>query len=147
MDKATLDKLERLLHKDVLKDNLAKAGVYGVGYEFLKHSLIETPKSFFTMAGTDSDEQYKKEILCRHKSALIASCLWFKEHGVLTDEDIAMIVELRNYRNVIAHEVLNVLLNVQVQVDEEKLGNLFALLCKIDQWWLLNFELPSHQEF
>ena len=43
--------------------------------------------------------------------------------------------------------MLNVLLNVEVQVDEEKLQTLFALLCRIDRWWLLNFELPSQEQF
>jgi hypothetical protein len=147
MDKAAFDRLERLFHKDVLKDNLAKAGVYCVGYEFLKYSLVERPKGFFTMAGSKSDDDYKSEILRRHQSPLTASCLWFEEQGALTDEDIRDIDNLRKYRNVIAHELLNVLLGTEVQVDEEMLGKLFALLCKIDRWWLLNFEIPPQEDF
>jgi hypothetical protein len=142
-----LREVERLLNKDVLKDNLAKAGVYSVGWEFLQYSLIQRPKRFFTMA-RESDDYYKAEVLSRHEnSPLIASCLWFKQRGVLTDADISDIRQLRKHRTDIAHQMLTVLLNTEVQVDEGKLAKLVSLLGKVDRWWLLEFEIPANEEF
>ena len=147
MSQDEIEKLKHLLSRDALRENLARAGVYMIGWEFLKNSLIQRPKELFTTCGLMPDDEYRAEILSRHKSSLMASCLWFKERGVLTDGDIKDIPDLRNYRNVIAHEVLNVLLNTKAQVDEEKLAKLFALLCRIDRWWLVEIEISSNEGF
>jgi len=67
MDEEKLRAIERLLNKDVLRDNLAKAGVYSVGWEFLRYSLVERPKHFFKL-GRVSDDEYRHEVLSRHES-------------------------------------------------------------------------------
>ena len=81
MDHETTTKLASLLSKEVLKDNLAEAGLYALAYELLKNSIIERPKGFFTMGGTQPDGQYNAEVLSRHKNTLIAACLWFQENA------------------------------------------------------------------
>src|SRR5882724_1783328 len=91
--------LRHLLSRDALRDNLARAGVYMIGWEFLKNSLIQRPKDDFTMGGHTPDDEYKAEVRSRHPSDLMASCLWFKKNGVLTDEDIQDVPVLRKYRN------------------------------------------------
>jgi len=146
MDEKKLQEIERLLSKDALKDNLAKAGVYSVGYTFLEYSLIVRLRRFLTGA-RESDEFYEQEVLSRHESKLIASCLWFKDRGVLTDGDITDIRQLRKHRTDIAHQLLNILLNTEVQVDGDKLATLFALLSKIDRWWLMEIEIPGNEDF
>jgi hypothetical protein len=147
MDEAFGRKLLHLLSRDVLKQNLAKAGLFALAYELLKNSLIERPKGFFTMAGSCSDDEYRKEILSKHASPLIASCLWFQENGAITAEEAAEVLQFREHRNYIAHELPNVLLNPQSQVDEAKLMRLFQLLCKLDRWWISEFEIPADPDF
>jgi hypothetical protein len=146
MDHDTTTKLMRLLSKEVLKDNLAKAGLYALAYEMLKNSIIERPKSFFTMGG-EPDDHYKAEVLSKHKDWLVASCLWFQENGAISEEEANDVLQLREHRNYIAHELPNILLNPDVQVDEKKLIRLFELLCKIDQWWITEFEIPTNPDF
>ena len=56
-------------------------------------------------------------------------------------------LELRDHHNRIAHELPNVLLNTQIQVDQNRLILLFQLLCKIDRWWIMEFEIPANPKF
>ena len=147
MDHDATMKVMRLLSKEVLKDNLAKAGLYALAYELLKNSIIERPKSFFAMGGTGSDDHYRAEVLSRHPNTLIASCLWFQENGAITEEDAREVLQFREHRNEIAHELPNVLLNPEVQVDENKLIRLFQLLWKIDRWWITEIEVPTDPDF
>jgi hypothetical protein len=147
MDDTTETKLMRLLSKETLRTNLAKAGLYALAYELLKNSTIETPRKFFTMGGSDADDHYRSEVLSKHKNTLMASCLWFQANSAITEDEIKAILEFREHRNYIAHELPNVLLNPEVQVDENKLLRLFQLLCKIDRWWIAEFEIPTNPDF
>ncbi|MFZ0594996.1 MAG: hypothetical protein WAM39_31335 [Bryobacteraceae bacterium] len=139
--------LIRLLGKEVLRDNLAKAGLYVLAYELLKDSIIERPKAFFTLGGSESDDHYRAEVLSRHQNRLIASCLWFQENGAMSEEEARDVLEFREHRNYIAHQLPDVLLNPVIQVDKEKLDRLFRLLCKIDRWWISEFEIPTNPDF
>ena len=147
MDEKAAQQIQHLLSKDVLKDNLTKAGLYALAYETLKNSIIEKPKGFFSTGGTGPDDVYKTEILSRHANPLIASCRWFEENGAISGENVTKVLDLREHRNHIAHELANVLLDPQVQVDEERLLQLFQLLCKIDRWWITQFSIPTNPEF
>jgi hypothetical protein len=145
MDQEYARRLTYLLSKDVLKQNLAKAGLFALAYELLKNSIVERPKGFFTLGS--SDDHYRKEVLSKHASPLIASCLWFQENGAITAEEAAEVLQFRDHRNHIAHELPNVLLDPKSQVDEAKLVRLFQLLCKIDRWWISEVEIPANPDF
>ena len=147
MDEKVIREVQRLLSKEALKDNLTKASLYVLAYETLKNSIIEKPKGFFTFGGIEADDDYKKEVLSKHRNPLIASCRWFQENGAISETDVNEFLTLREHRNYIAHELPNVLLNTSSQVDEDKEIGLFHLLCKIDRWWILEFEIPINSEF
>jgi hypothetical protein len=146
MDDNTSQTLMRLLTKDVLKANLAQAGLYVLAYEMLKNSLIGRPKGFFTM-GRKDNARYKEVVSSRHPNILIASCLWFQEVGAITEADTAAVLLFREHRNYIAHELPNVLLDPNVQIDTAKLIGIFELLCKIDRWWIMEVEVPTNPDF
>jgi hypothetical protein len=146
MDSETERRLRQLLDEETLKGNLAKAGLYALAYELLKNSIIDKPKGFFT-CGTKQDDEYRKQVLSKNSNPLIASCQWLQENCAITEADVADVLQFREHRNYIAHELPNVLLNPKVQVDEEKLLRLFQLLRKIDQWWINEFEIPLNREF
>ncbi len=139
----TPEKWMQLLSKEALKDNLAKAGLYALAYELLKNSLIEKPRGFFAGRDSEPDDRYKAEVLSKHESKLIASCMWFQENGVITEAEVQEVRRLREYRNYIAHELPNVLLDTEQQVDPNKLICLFQILCKIDRWWIAEIEIPT----
>lgn len=146
VDPKALPEIERLLSKEVLKQNLAKAGLYVLAYEMVKQSIIERPRGFFTMTG-DGDGRYKQIVLSKHNNLFIASCLWFRDEGGITEQDMKELLEFRVDRNKIAHELPNVLLDPQLHVDAAKLAKLFMLLSKIDRWWITEFEVPCNPDF
>ena len=51
VDLNALHEIELLFCKEVLNENLAKAGLYVIAYEMVKNSIVERPKGFFTMTG------------------------------------------------------------------------------------------------
>jgi hypothetical protein len=141
------EKLLRLLSKDVLKENLAKAGLYVLAYEALKDTIIDRPKGFFTMGR--STNEYEEVVLNLHpkKNPLFASLRWWQQAGVLTEQDFQEFLQLRKHRNEIAHTLPKVLLNTDIQVDERKLVTIYQLLVKIDRWWLMEIEIPCNEDF
>jgi hypothetical protein len=147
MDEDSTQKLLHLLSKEVLKRNLAKAGLFALAYELLKDSIIERPKDFFTMCGIRSDNTYAREVLSKHPNRLIASCRWFQENGVITAGEVAEVLECREHRNYIAHELPNFLLDPKSQDEESKLVRLFEILCKIDRWWITEINIPTNPDF
>jgi hypothetical protein len=146
VDLKALHEIERLLSKEVIKENLAKAGLYVIAYEMVKNSIVERPKGFSTMSG-EGDGCYREIVLSKHGNPFIASCRWFQDEGAITEQDIAELLEFREVRNRIVHELPNVLLEPQLQVDASKLAKLYTLLCKIDQWWITHFEIPCNEDF
>jgi hypothetical protein len=143
--------LRRLMSSEVLKDNLAKAGLYLIAWDLLQDAIVGNLRRFFSpiMPG-DPDDDYKKEVLSLHpdpKAKFIASCRWFQNEGVLSDADVTEILQIRKHRTDIAHEMPNVLLNPQTQIDEAKLMRISELLSKIDRWWITMMEVPLHEEF
>ena len=148
MDAQTVEKLGHLLSREVLKENLAKAGLYSLAFELLKRTIIERPRGFFTMSGLVATDHYKTEVLANEgKDTLIASCRWFEREGVLTAEEIEEIKQLRLHRNNIVHELPNVIFNPKVQIEDAKLTKILHLLSKIDRWWIIQFEIPINEEF
>ena len=98
MEKGPEETIVNLLSRDVLKQNLAKAGLYALAYEMLKNSIIERPKGFFTLGGQKTAE-YRTEVLSKHTNVLIASCRWLQENGAITEEEINEVLQFRDYRN------------------------------------------------
>ena len=151
MDDEYTKTLRRLLSSGALKENLTKAGLYLVAWELLEDAIVGNLRRFFSpILPGDFDDEYKKEVLSLHddpRATFIASCRWFKNVGVLSDGEVSDLREIRKHRNDIAHQMENVLLNPQTQIDEVKLMRIFELLSKIDSWWLVNYEFPLHAEF
>jgi hypothetical protein len=147
MDSETTEKFLHLLSKEVLKQSLAKAGLYALAYELLKNSIIERTRAFFTMGGTKPDDEYKKQVLSKDANRLIASCLWLRENGAITEDEVAEFLQLREHRNYIVHELSSVLLDPTAQGDEAKLLRLFRLLSKIERWWVTEVEIAGDPDF
>ncbi|HXA04639.1 MAG TPA: hypothetical protein VNY30_07365 [Bryobacteraceae bacterium] len=139
--------MKRLLSREVLKENLCKAALYLIGYEMLTESIIRRPEGFFTMGGAEAQTRYKTKVLSLDRDKLIASCKWFEKSGVLTAEEIEEIRAIRKHRTDIAHEMPNVILNADQQVDELKLASMYRLISKIDRWWLMEIEIPCDEAF
>lgn len=137
----------RLLHPTLLKENLAKVGLYLLAYELLEYSVIQCPKNFLTIWGSTSEARYKGEILAKRKtkeeSLVMPSCRWLLKNGVLTSDDVQEIRRIRKHRTDIAHKMREVLMNPDTQVDQSKLRSICVILSKIDGWFITTMEAAA----
>ena len=145
------EELLRLIHPDTLKENLVRAAVYIIAYEFLENLLRDRLEDFYGYAGDGSwdvkreklksGKKYAMEVRAKDKDDLfVASCRWFEEEKVLTSDDVEFIKEARKQRGNLAHEMPSVLLRSGEQVDIHGLKRICELAYRIDEWWLVSVE-------
>ena len=146
-EQSSREELRHLLSAGVLKDKLAKSGLVLLAYELLKKSLIERPKGFYSTNGTSPDREYVEQVLSGDPNPLIATCMWFQKLGAITEEDLEAIRKLRDHRNYIAHQSVNVLLDGSVQIELTIVLDVLRLLSEVDQWWISEIEIPSDSNF
>lgn len=141
----------KLTTPEVLGSNLIRAALFLVAWELLKGSLVGKLRGFFATEYEDGEwqvsEAYKAKVLALHKSPLMASCLWFKEVGALTDDDLQKVEEARKYRNAIAHSLPNFLGSFDREIEDDQLAKVQELLVKVDRWWIRNIELDADPDY
>jgi len=151
-----------------IKRNLILASLISTAFEIMKYSLIEQPYLFFGIHTYDNDlkpvksenqkmvsREFSNELEHIRKNLpekeqgdnLKVMWIWFKNHKVLTNEDIEIIKKIRSYRNEIVHNLLNFLLDSDYEVDMKYLFEIKEIVEKVDVWWLREFTIPTDPEF
>lgn len=138
------------LKPENLKDNLICCSVYIAFFETTKDYIVNQVRDFYSIGWSSENgdvisEDYKTQVLAKDKdkNPLKASLIWFKENNAITEEDILVYDELRKYRNVIAHEMLEKLFDGLNKDYSEKLNQLIELRIKLERWWIFNIELET----
>ena len=134
----------------VLQQNLIVAGLYLVGYELLKGTVIDRLRGFYSGAGIDGapDERHAEKVLALYPKDLFrASCLWFLERGAINDADVAEIQAIRDHRNALAHELPSFIADADRQLEASRLERIRSLVAKIDLWWVREIEIPLNPDF
>ena len=140
---------------------LITASLYITAFELLKDSIAKRIENFF-LVGTkcrnhNKQKEYDEEMLpYREKykdkkdKKTYASLDWLVDVGAISEVDIEKYDEVRNFRNEIAHEMLN-LMSVKTVENLEKMNQHFItmleLLRKIETFWILNVEIPCNPDF
>jgi hypothetical protein len=75
-------------------------------------------------------------VLARHESVFEASLLWLIEAGALTEPQAATIRALRVYRNAIAHELPNMLLEPGHDVDLARIREMRDIIAALGRFWV-----------
>ena len=145
MEDGIKDKWERFLTPEILRSNLLMASVYLVIYEKFKKIIIERIREFYCNGFKDGewivDSDYQEKVISRNKSLLYASLLWYLEIGAIADQDLRDFEEVKSFRNSIAHELDNLIIEgipTDIVNNFNKLNSLFE---KIEKWWFMNVEL------
>lgn len=146
------EKWENLLNPEILKDRLINISIYITIYEMLKDSIINRIKDFYIMPLIDfrdleGEEQYKLEVLSKNKNYLYASISWLLEHDVINQKDLENIENLKTYRNYLAHEMSNIVFNGEISNFMDIFLCAYELINKIENWWIVNFEMTLNPEF
>lgn len=76
-----------------------------------------------------------------------ASCLWLARAGVVDDEEVEEIAQIRRHRNQIAHELPRLLSERDLNLNLSYFIRIRELLEKIEMWWVREFEIPVNPDF
>lgn len=150
MDENTKKWLE-FLNPESLKSNLTLSSLYIASFESLKDYIVENVKSFYN-TGFDGEkliysEDYELNVKKRDKNITLASIDWLKENGAIDEQDITIYNNLGQYRNRLAHELMNLMFDGLTENLPEKFAELIAFKIKIEKWWILNIDIPTNPDF
>jgi hypothetical protein len=150
--------IKKISTPETLKRNLINASLILTAYELMKYSLINRVKDFFEIDKEHIPESYsehkneieqirKKLPKKLRKIPLLVYAYWFKEHEALTDTDFNNIVEIRRYRNEVAHELIKFLVDSDFEVELKCLFQIRDIVEKADIWWIQELEIPINPDF
>jgi hypothetical protein len=143
---------DKFLNPERVKGNLVLSSLYLSAYELLKSAIIDNIKEFFTL-GLDADgipivdDEYSEKVKKLDRDLLRASCLWLEKNSVISSNEVDQVVQLRNHRNQIAHELPRLLIDGGLNLNVDYFVRIRQLLEKIEVWWILNFEIPINSDF
>ena len=144
-------KWERILDPEVLRPNLIMASLYIITFEILKNSTIIKRIKDLYFIGYDKNgeiisEEYKTDVLSKGKGEFFASLNWLKYHNVIDNNDIERINNVRELRNLLAHETIKLMMDGLPPNFPELFSDMFDLLNRIEKWWIINFDIPANPD-
>lgn len=149
--KTTSERWEQFLDPGVVKPSLFLATMFITAFEVLKNSVIDRLRNFYEDSWDENgpiiNDDYKNIVLSRNKSPLYASLDWLKENGAIGGEDIEQYENLRKTRNLLAHQLFEVVTGQIESKHEAQFGELLELLKKIEVWWVVNLEIAINPDF
>lgn len=146
-----IDKWLKFLDPENLKENLMFSSLFIASFEAFKDYVVDEVKFFFNNGFSDGEftfsEDYNTKVKSLDKSILKATLLWLKNLDAIDDNDIQSYDELRQYRNKLSHELMNLLFEGLPKELPEKFAQLITLRVKIEKWWIMNIEIPTNPDF
>lgn len=149
--KTTSEPWERFLDPDVVKPSLFLAAMFITAFEILKNSAIDRLRNFYANGWDETgpiiSTEYQSRVLSRNKSALYASFDWLQESGAIDSEDLEQYEKLKRTRNLLAHQLFEVVTGQVESNHEAHFVELLELLRKIEVWWVVNLEIATSPDF
>ncbi|WP_256825520.1 hypothetical protein [Pseudomonas juntendi] len=151
MMKTTPERWERFLDPDLVKPSLFLATMFITAFEILKNSTIDRLRNFYTNGWDETgpiiSAEYQNRVLSRNKSALYASLDWLQKSGALDSKDLEQYEKLKKTRNLLVHQLFEVVTGQVESNHEAHFEELLELLRKIETWWVVNFETATNPDF
>lgn len=158
MDKDVKQQWMNVLDPKRLKSNLELLSLYITLFEMLEDTIIRKPRDFYTLIDEIDEAEYKVKVLdlynpekCplirRSSKVLISSLLWWNGFDVISDEDIETFSHGKERRNTITHEMFKTIANGLDKGFFEDFNRMYELFCKIERWWILEYEMPLNPDF
>lgn len=147
----TADNWERFLDPEVVQPSLFLATMFITTFEILKDSIIDRIRNFYIPGFAETDpifeSEYQSEVLSRSKSRLYASLDWLLEHDAVDETDLDTFENLKKIRNLLAHQLFNVVTGQTESDYASQFPVLVALLRKVEVWWVINVEIPTNPDY
>lgn len=157
MQNDILKGLENLTNNEKVKENMMFFSIYLMLFENFKEYCVSNLKSFFQevriidgKAQITTSDEYKKlenKKFNGKKNIFLATLNWFVDIGAISREDFEKILCIRDDRNRISHELLELLYD---DCNENMVKNFLECIeiyKKVDRWWILNIEIPISGEY
>ena len=140
------DAWTKSLDPATLRKNVTDIAFFVAVFEMFKDELIELPDVFYSDGidekGWIRGSGYEKRVLSSCPgNTLKASIRWFKSLGALTDADEGIIERAKAHRNAVTHEMFEYLTDPKKELDRTLFLELLTVFEKLEQWWVLNFEM------
>lgn len=140
------------------KPNLELISLYITLYEMLEDAIIQKPRDFYTLIDEIDEAGYKAHVLdlydpekCplirRSSKVLISSLLWWNSLEAISEEDTEVFSHCKERRNALTHEMLKIIAGGLDEGFYEDFNRMYDLFCKIERWWILEYELPLNPDF
>lgn len=145
------DQWEAFLTPAVMQERLVSASLYITSYEMLKDSIIGRIRDFYCIgvdtSGPKISTDYQNKVLTLNKNPLYASLRWLQDSEVIDQTDLQIFEELKALRNLLAHELSEIVLAGKEVALSEHMAKLMSLLRKIEVWWVINVEIATDPDF
>ena len=145
------ERWEKFLDPEFVKPSLFMATMFITTFEILKDAIVDRVKDFYAIGwspeGVTYSENYQERVLDKNKSPIYASLMWLKEVDAINDSDIEAYEQLKRTRNLLAHQLFDVVTGQVESKHQEQFEVLVALLRKIEVWWVVNMEIPCNPDF
>lgn len=147
---------EDSLNPDVVRRRFATAGLYLVAHEMLVASIKEPILEFFSEKWSENkgwhrSEKYRREVLALDpkgkEDTLRGSIRWLEKMEVIDANDLEIIEELTQARNIFAHELRNVISTGKMPEFVKIFPKIVSLVTKIDRWWVINVEMAVDDQW
>jgi hypothetical protein len=124
-----------------VRHSLTHAGLILVAFELVKNLVVTRVKGFYanvTFGEGMPFKSYQHDVLARHKDVFEASLLYLRDHmEAIRRDEMEAIQNLRRYRNQIAHELLQrILESPDQESDSQILTNARASLFRLSNYWV-----------
>lgn len=145
------ERWERFLDPDIVRPSLLMATMFITTFEILKNSIVDRIRDFYSIGwseeGSTVSPEYKAKVLSRDKSPVYASLNWLHENQVINDDDLETFEQLKNTRNLVAHQLFDIVTGQAESKHTEQFQVLVELLRKIEVWWVVNVELATDLDY
>jgi hypothetical protein len=140
------------LQPEAIRANLLMVSLFLFTYEALMDAIVEQTRGFYSTEWDAErrelvpNERYRTQVLSLAKGPLDSSCRWLMAGGALCEDDLRAVHAAKELRNRVAHELPEVLLDGGVAFGPA-LWDLWALIRKVDQWFIREIHVPCDPDF
>lgn len=126
-----------------LRARVNHMGLFLLSFELLRDLVLDKPVSFFSNdvkivdgeLKAERTPEYEKEVLSLAAGRFEASLRWLQMMNALLGDDVADIMKLLDYRNVIAHEPHRVLNDQDTRYQADAVNRVRAYHRRIGNFW------------
>lgn len=140
VDEVWADRLRAKMAPEAMAVAMVRAGAILTGYELVKSSILEQPKSLLANEWNSTGQpvigaEYRSKVLTGGRNAWTGSCAWLVEAGALTAEQVEALDRIRAHRGDVAHELARLLVDPDADVEAGMLVELRSIMRSLDRFW------------